>query len=228
MQVTKTAPTIEEISHAMGVLLNAFAAYAPNRAHVDNAQVVPTAAYREEMAGEDAFGEDGPEPDMDADPVCGAPALDRLSAEELMVVRLAAAGLTNEQIAARLMLAEAVVKMRIRSAMTKLRVDSRVHFVALFPPDHLNASGRPEIAGRELQVLRRVAAGDSNKQIARLLGITEATVKVHLKSIFRKLGVPNRSSAACAAISFGIAQPQFTPEQEIKAKNFAAKAGAEA
>ncbi|HYH38981.1 MAG TPA: LuxR C-terminal-related transcriptional regulator, partial [Azospirillum sp.] len=61
-----------------------------------------------------------------------------------------------------------------------------------------------------------------------LLGITEATVKVHLKSIFRKLGVPNRSSAACAAISFGIAQPQFTPEQEIKAKNFAAKAGAEA
>lgn len=45
-------------------------------------------------------------------------------------------------------------------------------------------------------MLRLVARGLANKQIARELGIAERTVKVHLGSVFRRLGVNDRTSAA--------------------------------
>ncbi len=45
-------------------------------------------------------------------------------------------------------------------------------------------------------MLRRVAAGDANKQIARQLGITERTVKAHLTSVFAAIGVSSRTQAA--------------------------------
>jgi len=46
---------------------------------------------------------------------------------------------------------------------------------------------------REAEVARLAADGLSNKAIARSLGVTEGTIKVHLNAIFRKLGVGNRS-----------------------------------
>ena len=49
---------------------------------------------------------------------------------------------------------------------------------------------------RELQVLRLVARGMANKQIARRLEISERTVKVHLGNVFRRIGVTDRTSAA--------------------------------
>ena len=49
---------------------------------------------------------------------------------------------------------------------------------------------------REQQILVCLARGASNKQIARDLGITDTTVKVHLRMIFKKLGVSNRTQAA--------------------------------
>ena len=49
---------------------------------------------------------------------------------------------------------------------------------------------------REEQVLRLVAEGMSNKQIGASLGIAERTVKVHLGSVFRRIGVEDRTSAA--------------------------------
>lgn len=52
------------------------------------------------------------------------------------------------------------------------------------------------LSPREVDVLRLVAQGLANKQIARRLGITERTVKVHLGSVFRRLGVADRTSAA--------------------------------
>ena len=51
---------------------------------------------------------------------------------------------------------------------------------------------------RQLEVLQLVAAGRSNKEIARLLQITEGTVKVHVTAVFRTLGVHNRISAVAA------------------------------
>lgn len=53
-----------------------------------------------------------------------------------------------------------------------------------------------KLSTRELEVIEFVAAGLSNKQIARKLDIAEATVKAHLTSIFRALGVDNRTQAA--------------------------------
>jgi DNA-binding NarL/FixJ family response regulator len=53
-----------------------------------------------------------------------------------------------------------------------------------------------QLSDREKQVLRLVAAGLANKQIARRLGIAESTVKVHTGNIFRRIGVSDRTSAA--------------------------------
>ncbi len=52
---------------------------------------------------------------------------------------------------------------------------------------------------RETQVLKLLTLGYSNKEIARSLGMLEGTVKVHVKSIMKKLGVSNRTQAAIAA-----------------------------
>ena len=63
---------------------------------------------------------------------------------------------------------------------------------------------RPELSPRELQVLRRLAAGDSNKEIGQMLQITEHTVKAHLKSILVKLGATGRTEAIAIAIKRGL------------------------
>jgi two-component system nitrate/nitrite response regulator NarL len=62
------------------------------------------------------------------------------------------------------------------------------------------ASGLSE---REGHILACLADGASNKAIARQLQITEATVKVHLKAILRKIGAANRTQAAIWALSHG-------------------------
>jgi DNA-binding NarL/FixJ family response regulator len=53
-----------------------------------------------------------------------------------------------------------------------------------------------ELTDRERQVLELVGEGMANKQIARQLGISEATVKAHLTSVFQRIGVRDRTSAA--------------------------------
>jgi len=63
---------------------------------------------------------------------------------------------------------------------------------------------RPALTPRELDVLRRVAAGMSNPDIGRELFIGEATVKSHVTHIFEKLGVNDRTAAVTAAIAAGI------------------------
>lgn len=57
---------------------------------------------------------------------------------------------------------------------------------------------------REVEVLRGLGEGKSNKVIARQWGISEATVKVHVKAIFRKLQVKNRTEAALWARDQGL------------------------
>lgn len=65
--------------------------------------------------------------------------------------------------------------------------------MALVQPSSSDAA---TLTSRELETLQLVAAGHPNKHIARKLGISEATVKAHLTSIFRTLGVENRTQAA--------------------------------
>jgi two-component system nitrate/nitrite response regulator NarL len=57
------------------------------------------------------------------------------------------------------------------------------------------------LSPREREILSHLVEGHSNKGIARILGITEATVKVHLKSLLRKISVENRTQAAIWALS---------------------------
>lgn len=65
--------------------------------------------------------------------------------------------------------------------------------------DDRSAGGR--LSPREKEVLSHLVDGHSNKAIARFLGMTEATVKVHLKSVLRKIRVENRTQAAIWALS---------------------------
>ena len=65
-------------------------------------------------------------------------------------------------------------------------------------------SGRPDrfssLTPREFEILRHVSEGQSNKEIARDLGITDGTVKLHVRSILRKLEVRSRVEAAVIAV----------------------------
>ena len=69
-----------------------------------------------------------------------------------------------------------------------------------------NPGSRKGLSQREVQILRRLLAGDSNKMIANSLGITEATVKVHLKSLLRKINASNRTQAAIWALNNGFGE----------------------
>jgi DNA-binding NarL/FixJ family response regulator len=64
--------------------------------------------------------------------------------------------------------------------------------------------GGPSLTARELEVLKRIVRGRSNKEIAGDLFISEATVKTHINSILSKLGVNDRTQAATTALQRGI------------------------
>ncbi len=64
--------------------------------------------------------------------------------------------------------------------------------------------GGPDLTARELDVLKLIVAGKSNKEISRQLFISEATVKTHINSLLGKLGVSDRTQAATTALQRGI------------------------
>ena len=66
--------------------------------------------------------------------------------------------------------------------------------------------GVEDLSPREIEILRGVAAGLSNKQIAAQIGLSDETVKTHLKSVFGKLNVRDRSHAIAIALARGIFQ----------------------
>lgn len=63
-------------------------------------------------------------------------------------------------------------------------------------------TGRPPLAPRERELIRCVARGLRNREIAQQLGVTEGTVKVYLHAVFDKLGVKNRTELAIRADEF--------------------------
>ena len=66
---------------------------------------------------------------------------------------------------------------------------------------------RELLSDREMDVLRLVAAGSTNRDIAEALFVSEATVKSHLLHIFTKLGVNDRAAAVSAAYQKGLLEP---------------------
>ncbi len=63
---------------------------------------------------------------------------------------------------------------------------------------------KPLLSNREMHVLKELAEGLSNKQIARRLGISEKTVRNHLVSVYDKLRATNRTHAVMLAIRLGL------------------------
>ena len=83
---------------------------------------------------------------------------------------------------------------------------SAIRFMSLgevyVPFDYMQKAGSPEIEGltqRESQVLAGLSEGKSNKEIARDLALQEVTIKLHVKTLCRKLGAKNRTQAAMIA-----------------------------
>ncbi len=73
---------------------------------------------------------------------------------------------------------------------------------------HWQQPSRAALTDREREVLRHVARGAANKEIAATLGITEPTVKAHLVHVFEKLGVENRTAAVRVALERGFIAPE--------------------
>ena len=68
----------------------------------------------------------------------------------------------------------------------------------------LQAGGKPQLTLREIEILRLICQGTTDKQIASVLGISKETVKSHVQSILRKLNAANRSQAVASAIRGGL------------------------
>ena len=67
------------------------------------------------------------------------------------------------------------------------------------------AGARSSLSPREIEVLRRIAAGDTNAEIGGRLGISENTVERHATNLYRKIDVRGRAEATAYAIRHGIA-----------------------
>jgi DNA-binding NarL/FixJ family response regulator len=82
---------------------------------------------------------------------------------------------------------------------------SFTHSLYLAPPPAVAASHHSSpLTAREVEILRLVAEGYSNRRLAELLSVSEPTVKFHLTNVYRKLGVGNRTEASRWAQRHGI------------------------
>lgn len=93
-------------------------------------------------------------------------------------------------------LGEKVLPTKLATMITSGQIDPTAAEV--------RASSMKGLSEREREIMGCLVHGKSNKVIARQLGITEATVKVHLKAVLRKLNVSNRTQAALWAVRNGL------------------------
>jgi two-component system nitrate/nitrite response regulator NarL len=98
------------------------------------------------------------------------------------------------------MLGEAVFPRSIAD----LLISSGIEETAVAPSSAALPSLGNELSKREIEILRCLLGGQSNKAIARNLSITESTVKMHFKNVMRKIRAQNRTQAAVWAIQHGI------------------------
>lgn len=126
-----------------------------------------------------------------------------------------------EQVAAALKmiaLGQRVVPSRLVESLANL------HF-GYASGDWESNSASAKLSDREIEILKCLAAGEANKVISRRLNITEATVKVHIKAILRKLHVVNRTQAAIWAVVRGL-NGDAGPSDQVRHAAYAGMAGA--
>ncbi|OLT15498.1 DNA-binding response regulator [Pseudonocardia sp. CNS-139] len=107
-------------------------------------------------------------------------------------------------------LVRAVLDLAAGGAVLDPRITARLlpRLAQRCPPSLQQAPSRlGELTPREQQVLRGLAAGDSNATIGIRLGLAEATVKKYVSALLVKLGVDNRVQAALLAHSWGVGAP---------------------
>jgi DNA-binding NarL/FixJ family response regulator len=75
------------------------------------------------------------------------------------------------------------------------------------PPQSAPESVVPRLTPQQLRVLHMLCAGSSNKQIGVQLGVTEATVKAHMRAIMEKFGADNRTQVVVSAQRLGLDHP---------------------
>jgi two-component system, NarL family, nitrate/nitrite response regulator NarL len=85
-------------------------------------------------------------------------------------------------------------------------LESRIAAVLTRASAGTTTADEAELTERENQILGSLALGHSNKEIARQLGISDATVKVHIKNLLRKLNLKSRLEAAVWALNRGSAR----------------------
>jgi DNA-binding CsgD family transcriptional regulator len=78
----------------------------------------------------------------------------------------------------------------------------RPHLAELQERRHRELIGQPELTARQWDILRRVSTGASNHEVARALGVTDATVRKHLENIFLRLRVASRTEAVTKVTPF--------------------------
>ncbi len=99
---------------------------------------------------------------------------------------------------------EALLKALAEAQRGQLVVSTqltRILAAALREEDPARKQRAADLTSRETEILKMIAAGSSNKLIARSLGISEATVKVHVKNLLKKLNFRSRVEAAVWAVS---------------------------
>ena len=87
---------------------------------------------------------------------------------------------------------------------SQLAEELPTHASDFYPANSNQTLESAELTDREVEILRCLIMGCPNKVISRHLGISEATVKVHVKAILRKLQVQNRTQAAIWAVNHGV------------------------
>jgi DNA-binding NarL/FixJ family response regulator len=130
-----------------------------------------------------------------------------LSSREVEVLRLVATGRSNQQIADELVISLNTVRRHVSNVFDKTGVANRAQATA-YAHRHglIDVKIAPDgLSEREIAVLRLVAAGKSNAQIADELVISINTVIRHVANIFDKTGAANRAQATAYAKDHGIA-----------------------
>jgi DNA-binding NarL/FixJ family response regulator len=79
---------------------------------------------------------------------------------------------------------------------------------------HRRLTPAEKLTPREREIVAAVAAGESNRDVAKRLSLAEGTVKHHITNIFDKLGVSNRAELAAYAASHGLAEPPKKTDTE--------------
>lgn len=108
---------------------------------------------------------------------------------------------------------------RVRRDGTIFRIEMHMHLIRdkQGEPRYIVAlvKGLPghgvSLTPRQREVLKHIAAGRTNDEIARRLVVSRRTVERHVAAVFDKFGVENRAAAAALAVAAGLAQPRVTP-----------------